>query len=202
MKAIHGDIRDSGLKSEALRKFLSRELSPSEPRLLSRLLSAWHHPLKLRRGERIGGNSREARYLYFILDGALKAGEEREKGELIYAFAWKGHCMYNLPSWLRHGTSNCYLQAIRTSSLLGIRQDDFEQIKEEFPVLKETWNQQLEYQLRKRVEREGLLLMSSPADRWEHLCKEEPELFAVIPKVHLAAYLGLRPETLSRLPKS
>src|SRR5690606_15063874 len=108
---------------------------------------------------------------------------------------------YNLPVWLSRKDEDCYLQAIRSSRLLGIPQADFERIKNHYPELNAFWGKQTEYILRKRIERERLLLKASPEERWKHLMNEEPELIQHIPKVHLAAYLGLRPETLSRIRK-
>lgn len=42
-------------------------------------------------------------------------------------------------------------------------------------------------------------LSSSPAERYENLIKTKPELFQLVPLYHIASYLGVKPESLSRI---
>ncbi|MES2652517.1 MAG: Crp/Fnr family transcriptional regulator [Bacteroidota bacterium] len=42
-------------------------------------------------------------------------------------------------------------------------------------------------------------LSSSPGERYEHLIKTKPELFQLVPLYHIASYLGVKPESLSRI---
>ncbi|MES3016790.1 MAG: Crp/Fnr family transcriptional regulator [Bacteroidota bacterium] len=44
-------------------------------------------------------------------------------------------------------------------------------------------------------------LSSSPAERYENLIKTKPELFQLVPLYHIASYLGVKPESLSRIRK-
>ncbi|MES0490234.1 MAG: cyclic nucleotide-binding domain-containing protein [Leptospirales bacterium] len=46
------------------------------------------------------------------------------------------------------------------------------------------------------------LLTLSAKERYKTLCKEEPLLMSIIPQHYLATYLGITPESLSRLKKS
>lgn len=42
-------------------------------------------------------------------------------------------------------------------------------------------------------------LSSSPEERYENLMKTRPELFQFVPLYHIASYLGVKPESLSRI---
>ncbi len=44
-------------------------------------------------------------------------------------------------------------------------------------------------------------LSSSPVERYENLIKTKPELFQLVPLYHIASYLGVKPESLSRIRK-
>ncbi len=44
-------------------------------------------------------------------------------------------------------------------------------------------------------------LSSSPEERYERLMKTKPELFQLVPLYHIASYLGVKPESLSRIRK-
>ncbi|TKC08244.1 Crp/Fnr family transcriptional regulator [Pedobacter polaris] len=42
-------------------------------------------------------------------------------------------------------------------------------------------------------------LSSSPGERYENLMKTKPEIFQFVPLYHIASYLGVKPESLSRI---
>jgi CRP-like cAMP-binding protein len=42
-------------------------------------------------------------------------------------------------------------------------------------------------------------LDSSPEERYENLIETKPELFQLVPLYHIASYLGVTPESLSRI---
>ena len=42
-------------------------------------------------------------------------------------------------------------------------------------------------------------LSSSPVERYENLLQTRPELFQLVPLYHIASYLGVKPESLSRI---
>lgn len=42
-------------------------------------------------------------------------------------------------------------------------------------------------------------ISSSPSERYENLMKTKPEIFQFVPQYHIASYLGVKPESLSRI---
>ena len=64
-----------------------------------------------------------------------------------------------------------------------------------------TWQALLEELILQLLEREKDLLTSSPAERYSRLLKRSPQLFQEISNRHIANYLRMSPETLSRLKK-
>lgn len=50
-----------------------------------------------------------------------------------------------------------------------------------------------------KVRREAALLMDSAGERYDAFLKEMSDLVDVIPNYHVASYLGVQPETLSRI---
>jgi len=53
-------------------------------------------------------------------------------------------------------------------------------------------------QLNERVE---MLLFMTPEERYKNLLDTQPELFTLVSQFHLSSYLGVKPESLSRLRK-
>jgi len=64
------------------------------------------------------------------------------------------------------------------------------------------WIGILESLVLQQMEREIDLLTTSPRERYERVLKRSPRLFQEIPNRHIANYLRMSPETLSRLKKS
>ncbi|MCY1222048.1 hypothetical protein D9M69_651860 [compost metagenome] len=64
------------------------------------------------------------------------------------------------------------------------------------------WAEILEDLVLQQIEREKDLLTHSPKERYERVLKRSPQLFQEIPNKHIANYLRMTPETLSRLKKS
>jgi hypothetical protein len=64
------------------------------------------------------------------------------------------------------------------------------------------WGKILENLAVQQLEREIDLLKNSPKERYERVLKRSPQLFQEIPNRHIANYLRMSPETLSRLKKS
>jgi len=52
-----------------------------------------------------------------------------------------------------------------------------------------------------QIEREKDLLIDSPKERFDRIFKRNPKLFQVVANKHIANYLRMSPETLSRLKK-
>ncbi len=54
----------------------------------------------------------------------------------------------------------------------------------------------------KKARREAALLMDTALERYEVFLQEHPELAERVPDYHIASYLGITPEALSRLKKA
>ena len=64
------------------------------------------------------------------------------------------------------------------------------------------WETVLATIIEQQLEREVDLLLQSPLQRYQRVLKRSPRVFQEIPHKHIANYLRMTPETLSRLKKS
>jgi len=76
--------------------------------------------------------------------------------------------------------------------------DDFLKIENN----RNLWTTILENLVIQQMEREIDILTNSPKERYQRVLKRSPQLFQEIPNRHIANYLRMSAETLSRLKKS
>jgi CRP-like cAMP-binding protein len=126
---------------------------------------------------------------------------DMEGVEINYRFADKDNFIVDFQSFLTEKPSHFYWQAMQTSRVLAL---PFQSIYKIYSV-SPAWNnfgrllaEHVYLQLNERVE---LLLFMSPEKRYLHLQKNQPELFEQVSQNHLSSYLGVKPESLSRIRK-
>jgi len=157
-------------------------------------------PLSFKKGQAIISEGDKVEHEYFVLNGCLKSFYINDEGKMfILQFAmptwWASD--YNALYSGNPATSN--VDCITNVEILRISNTDREKICKEI--------HEVEYFFRWRVNRSYvatqkrlLLLMNSDAKhRYEELMKQYPELYNLVPKHLIAAYLGVSRETLSRL---
>lgn len=139
--------------------------------------------------------------IYFIVDGSLKLFVTDNDEEQIIRFGYKNNIIVCLDSFLKQKPSRYYIQAIKKTVLKVITKQQFDLFlqKEENRL---GWIKTLEDLAVQQLEREIDILTSSPKERYERVLGRSPQLFQEIPNKHIANYLRMRPETLSRLKKS
>jgi CRP-like cAMP-binding protein len=153
------------------------------------------HEFLLREGE-------VCKNVYFLSAGFFRmfyvnyAGEETN-----YRFASKNNFVVDFQSFILQKPSHFYWQAMQESDLVVLPYAEIHRLYASSP----TWNnfgrliaQRVYLQLNERVE---MLLFMTPEERYKHLLDTQPELFSQVSQFHLSSYLGIKPESLSRLRK-
>ena len=143
-----------------------------------------------------------SRNVYFLLSGFFRMYYvDREGVEINYRFADKANFIVDFQSFLTEKPSHFYWQAMQDSRLLVLPNESIQKIYSLSPA----WNnfgrllaEHVYLQLNERVE---LLLFMNPEERYVHLQKSQPELISKVSQFHLASYLGIKPESLSRIRK-
>ena len=140
--------------------------------------------------------------IYFIENGSLKVFILDDIEERIVRFGYTGNIIVSLDSFLSEKSSEFYIQAIRKTLVKIIPKAVFREHINESEENKELLIRMLEDLVLQQIEREKDLLTSSPIERYNRVLKRSPALFQEVPNKHIANYLRMSPETLSRLKKS
>lgn len=140
--------------------------------------------------------------VYFIEKGSLRIFVLDGEEERIVRFGYQGNMVVAIDSFLSGKTSDFFIQAIKKTTVHVARKADVEKFMFASEENLKWWNGVLADLVLQQLEREKDLLTSSPAERYKRVLKRSPQLFQQIPEKHIANYLRMTPETLSRLKKS
>ena len=140
--------------------------------------------------------------IYFIESGSMRIFIIDENEERVIRFGYSNDLIVALDSFLTGKPSDFYIQAIKKTSIKVIPKSRFLEFLSQSEQNKMTWTNILESLIIQQLEREKDLLTNSPKERYNRVLARSPRLFQEIPNRHIANYLRMSPETLSRLKKS
>lgn len=139
--------------------------------------------------------------LYYIESGSLRIFVLDDYEEQTIRFGYKENLIVSLDSFLTGKPSDLYIQAIKKTVVKVITKEQIEKFLET-ENNRNLWTKILENLVLQQMEREIDILTNSPKERFERVLKRSPQLFQEIPNRHIANYLRMSAETLSRLKKS
>ncbi|CEN46937.1 Crp/Fnr family transcriptional regulator [Capnocytophaga canimorsus] len=141
-------------------------------------------------------------HIYLVKEGSLKIGFFTENEDKILRFGYENDVITALDSFITEQKSKLYIQAIKKCRLAVVSKSDFMVFAQKSSENLWIYTKILEKLLVDQLEREQDLLLSSPRERYQRILKRNPQLFQQIPHRHIAVYLGMTEETLSRLKKN
>lgn len=162
----------------------------------------WTNHVVLKRNDYLKISGSIDTNLYYILSGSLKITILNDGEEHIIRFGYKNNFITSLDSFITEKPSDFSIQAIKQTELKVISKSVYMDFINQSAENKQLWNTILEQLILQQLEREKDILTTSPKERFERVFKRSPQLFQEIPNKHIASYLRMSPETLSRLKKS
>ncbi len=142
------------------------------------------------------------KYFYFVYDGVVRGYILNDGNEVSIGFSYNGDYSGAYDSFLDQKTTDFFLETITEVKMLRIHFDDLMMLFDRFKSM-ERWGRlfnanALIAMARRQVE----VRAYSAEEKFERLASDSPHIFQLVPQKHLASYLGMTPETFSRLRKS
>lgn len=143
-----------------------------------------------------------SRHLYFVEKGCLRSYTIDKDGiEHVVQLVVEEHWVGDLYSLITQTPGTINIEAIEDSEVLVLLYQDFEKLCEEIPAL-EKFNRKL-YQrayvaLQKRL---NSTMTVTAEERYRDLIRLTPHIAQRVPLIYIASYLGITPESLSRIRK-
>ena len=162
----------------------------------------WKKEITLKRNEYLKVEGSTDTNLYYVDEGSLRIFVVDEVEEHTIRFGYQGNFIAALDSFISENPSPFYIQALKKTVVKVVSKSDFISfLKSDIENL-ELWDTLLQGLIIQQLEREIDILTSSPVERYKRVLKRSPQLFQEIPHKHIASYLRMTPETLSRIKKS
>jgi len=159
-------------------------------------------PLTVKKNEVILQAGQIARYVFYVDKGCLRQYYINTNGEdrTIY-FKTEGGWVSELVSFLDNKPTELNVQALEDSELQIINQKNWILAITHIHSFTMSFiraQQDTNYTLKKRL---AEATVETPEEKYLRFIKEDPDLLQRIPLYHIASYLAMTPETLSRIRK-
>lgn len=140
--------------------------------------------------------------IYFINTGLLRCYSIDEKGkEHIIQFAPENWMMSERNSSVFNEPSYFYIDAIEDTEVVVVKKDFFPEIQHVVPEILQLNIRMLHNSIRFMQKRIDMLLSATAEERYLDFMKLYPNLTLRVPQWMIASYLGITPESLSRVRK-
>ena len=165
------------------------------------ILSAFD-PISVKKKKDLLEPGEVCKYIYFIVKGCLRSYYVDTKGvEHIYQIRLDNSWISDLASFFSQRPSKYYIESLEDTELLRSSFDRLEQLYNEVPKLERYFRILFQKAYVNALERLNATMWESALDRYNDMLKEHPDIFQRVPLVYIASYLGITPESLSRIRK-
>ena len=143
-----------------------------------------------------------AHEIFFVLSGSLhqfyidEAGKERTCN-----FCFEKDFITDLESFSQQTRSASSIKALSPVHCLSVRCTELVPLLKQSPAMAEFFRIVVERVASRSIRRTKSLLSFSVEQQFQELLDEQPELFLNVPQRYIAQYLGIAPESLSRIRK-
>jgi len=121
------------------------------------------------------------------------------KREVTEDFYMEGCYFTAIESYFHRTPSHLILEALEPTTIYTFHYDEFESLCERNHEMEHDFRKGLEHILLEAQTRLDSLLFETAQERYDGLLKNIPELILRVPSIYISSYLGVTPETLSRI---
>jgi len=158
---------------------------------------------KLRKRQYLLQEGDVCKYLTFVAKGLLRTYNVDDKGdEHMSIFGWEGWWLSDFNSFLSGQPAVFNIDAIEDSELLLISKENYEALTLDVPIMDRYFRILYQNSLVTKERRIMSSITHTAEEKYLQLIESSPQLVERIPQHMIASYLGIAPETLSRIKKS
>ena len=166
------------------------------------ILSGLATPLKLKKGDYLHEEGKIPKRGAFVLSGILREFYTDVKNtDYVRRFHFKNWWIVDMYELMCEKPALCSVQAIQDTEVLTFTKKSLDVMMKNCPIATKVLHEissAEKYSLAKKEKEKRSL---TAIDNYKNLLRNNPELDRRIPLFHIAAYLNIQPESLSRIRK-
>jgi CRP/FNR family transcriptional regulator, anaerobic regulatory protein len=156
---------------------------------------------KFNKGEYLIEGGQVENYIYFLNSGSTRSYFLKEGREFTVDFLFEGDFSTAYLSFLTREPSFNFIEALENTETVVISYKFLNEFYSRYRSVERIGRLMAEFQYIKRVRKEKDLLSRTAEERYAELFQRNPALIQNISVKHLSSYLGIQPESLSRIRK-
>lgn len=155
----------------------------------------------LKKGEFLVREGEVCDYVSFINKGSFRVSSLVKDREMTHFFFFENEYATDYSSFLTRTPTRENIQAMEDSEVLNLSYSNMQVLYEKIPAWQKYGRLMGEYVFILASNRVRELLYYSPEELYLKLMKEQPRIIERVSQQYIASYLGIQPESLSRIRK-
>lgn len=183
---------------ESFHKFLLAQVDLSEEEW--NYISSFFLPKNFKKNTIVLSEGEVENHLYFIEKGAARYYVINGDGkEICLLFTFTNWFMGEMSSFLTKEPSLCFIETLSETTAWRIHRNDLQKIYNNTRMGDRIGRLAMEQLYIRKAQRERILLSETAEQRYIDLMKKAPHVLQQVPLKHIASYLGITPQALSRI---
>jgi CRP-like cAMP-binding protein len=167
------------------------------------LISAAFQPMILKEGDYLQRGGQVCRQLFFICRGVLRIVVVNDKGvEVTHYFLKQNQFCTILNSFNTETVADESIQAACDAAVLAITKPDLLALYDKLPYVQTLFNQIIQQGLLDKIRIRNTYLGQEAATRYKLFMMQQPDIALQVSLSDVASYLGITPQSLSRIRKN
>ena len=134
-----------------------------------------------------------------VINEAIASNYYKNKKDVTEHFSFEGRIVFCIESFLKQEPSRLIVEALESTKLYAIPYDELHTLIVRNQEMEMLYRKILEHVAISSQEHADSQRFENAAERYERLLHEKPEIILRAPMVHIASFLQMTPETLSRV---
>ena len=183
-----------------LRKHIEKRVPLTDEEF--KITSKFFIPKKLRKHQFLLNEGYVCRHVAFVNSGCLRKYTIDNKGaEHIIQFAIEDWWISDLDSFFSGLPAKSNIDALQDSEILLLEKSARDELLDNCPKMERLFRLQIESGYAATQQRIVDSLSASAEERYLKFIKTYPKIFEIVPQNQIASYLGITPQSLSRIRK-
>lgn len=158
------------------------------------------HSRKLKKRQYLSQEGDISKGPVFVTEGILRSYSLDKNGfEHIIQFAPPGWWIVDMHSMVHQKPGTLYIDAIDESEVIWIWKSDLDKLYTQIPKFERLFRILAEHSLITYQHRLISNMSMSARERYDVFCSQYPSLIQCLPQKHVASYIGVTPEFLSKM---